>query len=163
MKSKILALTLALVAVPMLAFGLVRFGYKCTLSGDAVVPPVKTEAKGDALFDFGKDFKALHFSLQVQNLRDVTAAHIHLGAAGKNGPPVVTLYPFGSATPVKAGLFSGRLAEGVITADKLEGPLKGKTLTDLGEEMLSGNAYIMVHTKAHPEGEIRGQIVRRPS
>ncbi len=163
MKTKILALTLVLVVIPILAFGLVKFGYKAMLSGDAVVPPVKTDAKGDALFDFGKDFKALHFSLRVQNLRDVTAAHIHLGAVGKSGPPVVTLYPFGSAPPVKEGQFSGRLAEGVITAANLEGPMKGKTLTNLGEEMLSGNAYIMVHTKAHPEGELRGQIVRRPS
>ncbi len=156
-------MTLMLVAIPLLAWGLVRFGYKAILTGSAVVPPVTTEATGSALFDYSKDGKSLHFSLGVQNLSNATAAHIHLGAVGKEGPPVVTLYPFPPSSQVKEGKFSGLLAEGVITAANLEGPLKGKPLSDLGEEILTGNAYIMIHTNQHPNGELRGQILRRPS
>jgi hypothetical protein len=163
MKRKILALTLILVGVPLLAWGLVRFGYKANLTGSAVVPPIKTEATGSALFDFSKDLKSLNFKLWVKDLSNVTAAYIHLGAVGKEGPPVVALYPFGPSPQVKEGKFSGLLAEGVITAANLEGPLKGKPPSALGEEALSGNAYIKVNTKQHPEGELRGQIVRRPS
>jgi hypothetical protein len=36
--------------------------------------------------------------------------------------------------------------------------MKGKTLDDLLEQMRAGNTYVNVHTKAHPGGEIRGQI-----
>jgi hypothetical protein len=163
MKRKILALTLMMVAIPLLAWALVRIGYKAQLTGSAVVPPVKTEAQGSASFDFIKDFNSLNFKLSVQNLSNVTAAHIHLGAVGKEGPPVVTLYPFGKSPPVKEGIFSGLLAEGVITAANLEGPLKGKSPSALSKEILGGNAYIKIHTKQNPDGELRGQIVRRPS
>jgi hypothetical protein len=55
------------------------------------------------------------------------------------------------------------VAKGIITAANLEGPLKGKPLDALGQEVLLGNAYIQVNTKQHPEGELRGQMVRRPS
>ncbi len=164
MKRKILALTLILAAVPLAAWGVVAMtGFKAQLSGAQVVPPVKIKATGGVLFDFSNDGKSLHFKLSVKNLADVTAAHIHLAAPGKEGPPVVTLYPFGSSKPVKAGKFSGILAQGVITAANLEGPLKGKSLSDLLKEIQEGNACVKVHTKQHPDGELRGQIVRRPA
>jgi hypothetical protein len=163
MKRKILALTLILAAVSLTAWGAARVGYRAQLSGAEVAPPVKTEATGGALFDFSPDVKSLHFTLSVKNLVDITAAHIHLGAKGKEGPVVATLYPLGGSPPVKAGKFSGNLAKGVITAANLEGPLKGKPLSDLLQEIQSGNAYVKVHTKPHPGGELRGQIVRRPT
>ena len=50
------------------------------------------------------------------------------------------------------------LATGVITADDLVGPLDGADLSDLIEEMRSGNTYVNVHTEAFGGGEIRGQI-----
>ena len=84
-------------------------------------------------------------------------AHIHLAAAGKSGPPVVWLYP-SKAHPVKTGKVSGLLSRGAITAAQLVGPLKGKTLADLLEQIRDGNTYVNVHTRAHPGGEIRGQI-----
>jgi hypothetical protein len=163
MHRKILALILILVAVPLAAWGVPGAGFKAILSGEEVVPPVKTKAMGGALFDFGPDGKSMYFNISVKNLVDVTAAHIHVGAKGKEGPPVATLYPFGTSPPVNAGTFSGVLAKGVITGNSLEGPLKGKPLTDLFKEIQEGNAYISVHTKQHPDGELRGQIERRPA
>ena len=50
------------------------------------------------------------------------------------------------------------LAEGNITADKLQRPLKGKQLTDLTTLVGENNAYVNILTKQNPEGEIRGQI-----
>jgi hypothetical protein len=163
MKSKILALTLLVAAVSLSAWAAARVGYKASLSGAEMVPAVKTGAAGGALFDFSPEGKSLHFNLSVKNLADVTAAHIHLGARGKEGPVVAILYPLGGSPPLKAGKFSGILAKGVITAANLEGPLKGKPLSDLEKEIKFGNAYVMVHTKTHPQGELRGQIVRRPT
>ena len=171
MKRKILALTLIFAVVPLLAWGAIRVGFKANLTGSEVVPPVKTEATGSALLDLMQkgrsDFEQggmlLHISISVQNLTDATAAHIHLGIIGKEGPRVVTIFPFDPSMPGKEGKFSGKLAEGMITEANLEGPLKGKPLGELIKEIQSGNTYIKVHTKQNPDGELRGQIVRRPS
>jgi hypothetical protein len=48
---------------------------------------------------------------------------------------------------------------GTITADKLEGPLKGKPLSELAVAGANGSLYINIHTEQYPNGEIRGQIV----
>ena len=162
MKGKILALTLILLAVPLLAWG-ERYAFSAYLNGSAVVPPVKTEAIGGARFDFTPDGKSMRFNLSAQKLGNATAVHIHLGAAGKEGPPVVTLYPFGPSQQVQEGKLPGILARGMITAANLEGSLKGKPLSDLLKEIQSGNAYVQVHTKPYPNGELRGQLTRRPT
>jgi hypothetical protein len=36
--------------------------------------------------------------------------------------------------------------------------MKGKTISDLVQEIKSGDVYVNVHTVQHPAGEIRGQI-----
>jgi hypothetical protein len=162
MRSKILSLTLILLAVPLLAWG-ERYAFSAFLNGTAVVPPVKTEAFCGARFDFTPDGKSMRFRLSVQKLINPKAAHIYLGAAGKEGPAVVTLYPFDPAPRMKEGNVAGILALGVITAANLEGPLKGKPLSDLIKEIQSGNAYVQIQTAQHPQGELRGQIARRPT
>ena len=65
-----------------------------------------------------------------------------------------------SSPPAKLilGKSNGVLAEGTITSANLTGPLAGKTIKDLINVMRSGNAYVNVHTKQNPAGEIRGQI-----
>jgi hypothetical protein len=162
MKSKILALTLILLAVPLLAWG-ERNAFSAYLNGSAVVPPVKTEASGGARFDLTPDGKSMHFILSLQKLSNATAIRIYLGAAGKEGLPVVTLYPPGPPQPGQEGKLPAMQARGMITAANLEGSLKGKPLSDLLREIQSGNAYVQVHTKQHPNGELRGQITRRPT
>jgi CHRD domain len=84
----------------------------------------------------------------------ITAAHIHQGKQGENGPVVVTLFKTNSPT----GKINGHLVNGSISNDMLEGPLKGKTVVDLGNLMQSGQAYVNVHTTKNPNGEIRGQV-----
>ena len=101
------------------------------------------------------------FSLSVEGLTNVTAAHLHLGARGDLGPVVVTLF---GAPP------GGGPASGQITAADLEGPLAGMTLRDLIVEMQSGRIYLNVHTDDgvglpdtgpgdFPGGEVRGQVL----
>jgi hypothetical protein len=60
-------------------------------------------------------------------------------------PVVVTLIRFKSITPT--GLVDGLLAEGNITADKLQGPLKGKQMSDMITPMNNNEVYVNVHTK----------------
>ena len=44
-----------------------------------------------------------------------------------------------------------------ITADKLEGPMAGKQLSDYLTAGANGSLYINIHTERNPNGEIRGQ------
>ncbi len=70
-----------------------------------------------------------------------TMAHFHGPAAtGKNGPVEVWLTPKGE--PVSS-------------------PIKGTATLSPAEatQLEAGDLYINVHTKAHPGGEIRGQVM----
>ncbi len=127
--------------------------FTATLSGTGEVPPVDTPAQGEAVFALSDDGMTVTFTETVSNINDVFASHIHLAQAGVNGPVVVPLF-IGS----KIGSFSGVLAEGTITAANLSGSLAGKPLSALITEIKASNAYVNVHTKLHPGGEIRGQI-----
>ena len=129
--------------------------YKAVLRGSNVVPPVETQATGEATFKLSKDGRMLSYILTVENLENVTAAHIHLGKKGENGGHAAGLF----SGPKKEGMFSGVLAQGVITAQDLQGKLAGKTLKDLIRIIKKGGAYVMVHTEQNPGGELRGQIM----
>jgi len=131
--------------------------FTATLSGTAQVPAVDTTAAGTATFRLNAAGDTLNYTINVTGIQDPAAAHIHMGAAGKNGPPVVVLYPT-DASPAQTGAYSGVLAKGSITAASLVGPLAGKTVADLVEQIKAGNTYVNVHTKAHAGGEIRGQL-----
>lgn len=126
--------------------------FRAHLSGDGVVPPVDTDAQGQAMFRLNAAGDALHFALNVANIEDVIGAHIHNAPAGENGPIVAFLYgdPFAEAVSP-----DGRFVTGTITAADVIG-LTG--LDALLREMRAGNSYVQVHTLANPPGEIRGQI-----
>jgi hypothetical protein len=65
-----------------------------------------------------------------------TAAHIHSGVRGKAGPVIVPL-----CAPCRSGA-RGRATVDASVLDALE----------------AGRAYVNVHTRKNPQGEIRGQI-----
>ena len=118
------------------------------LSGSEEVPPVQTAATGVAEFIPGEDSVA--YSVNATNIEGVTAGHIHLGKQGENGPVVVTLFKYDSPM--------NEVSEtGTFTADKLEGPLAGKQLSDLAIAGANGTLYVNIHTEQNPNGEIRGQ------
>ena len=132
--------------------------FHAALSGNEAVPPVDTPAHGTATFVLSKSGKSLSYTLSVADIEDVTMAHIHIGPVGKEGPVAVWLYPSKPPAMLKKGKFSGVLAKGVITQANLTGPLKGKTIADLVDQIEAETAYVNVHTTVHPGGEIRGQI-----
>ena len=129
-------------------------GFNVELTGNEEVPPVQTDATGSAEFT-APHFDNIGYSVNVSNIDKVTAAHIHSGKIGENGPVVVTL--FKTETP-SAEPINGNLASGNITNANLEGPMAGKTLIDLTKSMELGETYVNVHTEENPNGEIRGQI-----
>jgi hypothetical protein len=135
-----------------------RMTFRAELTGEQEVPVVATSATGDAVFRLSYDGQTLRYKLTVARLDEPTAAHIHLAARGRNGPPVVTLYDGTQAREPAIGRFSGTLARGAITADTFTGPLARRPMRELMLEIRGGGAYVNVHTKAHPDGAIRGQI-----
>ena len=121
------------------------------MTGSKEVPPVNTMASGSATFVNNQT--VIDYDLSVSDLYNVTAAHIHQGRAGVNGPIVVTLYKTADPSP---GLFGGY--SGNITSAMLEGPLKGKQLSALVDILSNGQAYVNVHTIKNKNGEIRDQV-----
>jgi hypothetical protein len=132
------------------------------LTGDQERPnPVITDGSGQAIFKLSKDGSSLAYKVLVNNIENVTQAHIHCGSTADAGPVITFLFGF-----VAEGITrNGVLAEGVITSADIiarpDSPICSggvATFDELIEKMKSGQAYINVHTIANPPGEIRGQI-----
>jgi CHRD domain len=107
-----------------------------TLAGTSEVPPVTTSATGSANITIGAD-RSVKASVTAKDMT-ATASHIHMGAAGTNGPVVV---PF-----TKSG-------------DNAFGAAPDAKLTD--EQYAAykaGNLYVNVHSAKNPGGEIRAQL-----
>lgn len=114
--------------------------YNALLLGRNEATPVVTSAKGVARFTLVST-DTLQYQIAVSDIISITAAHIHLGPLGKNGPVVHGLYN-------GAGAFdANHPISGVLT-------MSGSDLVDL----LTGYYYVNVHTVANPGGEMRGQI-----
>jgi (2Fe-2S) ferredoxin len=132
--------------------------FRAHLEGDQEVPAVSTRAQGQVQFEVSRDGTYIYYRLNVANIRNITQAHIHLGAKGVNGPIVAWLFPSAPPEVLVPGRFQGVLSVGVVTQVNLVGPLAGQMLSDLVDAMQTGNAYVNVHTQDVPSGEIRGQI-----
>lgn len=126
--------------------------FRAHLRGEAEVPPVETDAQGEATFAFTDDATVLNFRLLVANIEDVVAAHIHCAPDGVNGPVGVTLFSGGPVSP------DGVLAEGTAAAPDASNACNWEDVGDVLTAIENGYAYVNVHTLAHPPGEIRGQI-----
>jgi len=74
---------------------------KVSLSGANEVPPVTTSATGDGTITVADD-GAVSGSVTTKGIQG-TAAHIHAGAAGKNGPVVVPFTKEGDTYKAAAG------------------------------------------------------------
>jgi hypothetical protein len=137
--------------------------FTAKMTGSEVVIPKTTKATGTAEFILGPDGKTLSYKVSVNDIHSVTAANIHNGTKGENGPAVATLFRSRTGNPLLGFLIekipiNGVLSEGTITSSNLQGPLKGKQVSDLANIMKAGQAYANIRTKQNPKGEIRGQI-----
>ena len=109
---------------------------KITLTGAEETPAVTTQASGKGSIVVNAD-KSVSGSITTQGITG-TAAHIHLGAPGQKGGPVITL---------------AKGDNGVWTVPA------GSVLSDEQyAAYLAGNLYINVHSAENKGGEIRGQL-----
>jgi hypothetical protein len=145
------------------------------LTGDEEAPIARiTGAHGSANVRLAKDGQSIDFQLVVNDIDNVTMAHIHMQAKGLSGPIVVWFFPSVTSTaplPGGGGAHHGMLAQGTFTAADLRGPLAGHPLSDLIAAINAGNTYVNIHTDDgvapgntgpgdFPGGEVRGQLDR---
>lgn len=121
---------------------------RAELRGSNEVPAVDSDAFGYAAVKVNARGE-LDLLLNARNITGVVAAHIHKGAPGENGPVVAGL--FGGGDPV-----DGLSLDGIIDPASLA---EGYTIADLWDLILSGQAYVNVHTTTVPSGELRGQLL----
>lgn len=126
--------------------------FSATLSGEQEVPPVETEASGEATFELTDDGEGLEYEVHVRDIEAVVAAHIHCGPVDANGPPGVTLFAGGPTSE------DGVLAEGTITEPDSENGCGWTSLDAVVAALRGDHTYVNVHTEANPAGEIRGQV-----
>lgn len=116
------------------------FAKDVTLLGSNEVPPVTTTATGLAILRLTND-KVLYSKVTVNDLESndtLTASHIHPGAVGTNGPPLIFLC-------------SNVNDFGVL---KISSPLPDAQYNQL----LNDPMYVNAHSRRHGSGLVRGQI-----
>ena len=88
----ILVMALALVHVAPVVAGQAKGHAKATLTGDTEVPgPGDPKGSGTVQVTVNLDTGEVCYELSVANLQEATAAHIHKGEKGEEGPVAVPL------------------------------------------------------------------------
>ncbi len=125
-----------------------------TLSGGEEVPPVATAATGTSEIYVRGDHLQMTTMVAASGFATgVTAAHIHLGQPGANGPIIFPLFDVTAGEPFASPLMLVLTEEGLT-------PVRGaETFTEALMALLAGGTYVNIHTVANPAGEIRGQVV----
>ncbi len=130
-------------------------GFKADLSGKDEVPPTESNATGTAEILFNNDSSQASYFVNTTGFAKISGAHIHNGTQGVNGDVIVTLSKEKSSKNKDNPTV---WFAGVIKSDDLQGPLKGKDISDLANLMNNGSAYVNVHTEDNPDGAIRAQL-----
>ncbi len=109
------------------------------MTGAAEAPtPGDPAAKGTAKINVDDSTGYLCYELSTENLAKATMAHVHKGAKGAAGPPVVVLNtPLGGAAKACAKI------DAVLAKAILANP---------------SDYYVNVHNEAFPAGAIRAQL-----
>lgn len=117
-----------------------EFQFALTLSGEEEVPAVTSAGTATADLTINVGTGAVQGTLTITGI-DVTAAHIHDGFAGSNGPVLVGLEQ-DSTDPSIYNVPAGALLDAAGVDD-----------------LLAAGLYLNAHTAANPGGELRAQIL----
>jgi hypothetical protein len=121
--------------------------YGGRLSSGAEVPPVSESGSGTFLLVLDDSASHIDYTINYSGLTGpVVAAHIHIGSATVAGPVSIP-FVIGPSPMV-----------GTLTAANFKSTPEAPTYADAIVAIRNGNAYVNLHTAAHPGGEVRGQI-----
>jgi hypothetical protein len=127
------------------------------------VAPVSSEAFGlaDITLDPENPNDGISFGITLNNITTpLLAAHIHLAPAGQNGPVAAQLFSFCAGSTCdgnEVSIFGDNIViegPGVLVAPDWQ--------TVIGA-ILSGVAYVNVHSELAPAGEVRGNFIPEAS
>jgi hypothetical protein len=147
MRTKLTLAFLALGAVGLLIpalSGAAAAQLSAELKGNQEVPHADPNGRGDASITVKKPSKRkLCYQLSWDKIEPPTAAHIHKGAEGVNGPIKVTLFEDPNG----------------LTASSADGCVK-KIPKRIAKKLRKSpeNFYVNIHNGEHPNGAIRGQL-----
>jgi hypothetical protein len=141
--------------------------FRATLNGANERPtPRTTPATGTADLTLDDDGDELSWVINMDDITNVTMAHIHIGTSEQSGGILLALTP-----PISNTQIAGSIERSDF--DPPASPNEDVTWDDLLELMRTGGAYVNVHTNDptndptndtgpgdFPGGEIRGQIGR---
>jgi hypothetical protein len=132
-----LALTATAMAAPVLAADTVTM--KTAMTGAAEVPgPADMKGTGTATVTIDKAKNQVCYTLAVKGIDTATMAHIHKGAVGVAGPPVVVLDAPASGNSKGCQTVAADVVIALLTTP--------------------ADYYVNVHNAAFPKGAIRGQL-----
>jgi CHRD domain len=139
----------ALAAAALIAIGTCSLAatvsFKAELSGAGEVPPTQSKGTGSVRATLDTASKALTWTGSYSGLSGPpTGAHFH-------GPVSYVGLTSEQNAPIQVG------ARGSLAS-----PFKGSTtITDAqAKDLMDGRWYFNLHTRANPDGELRGQVVR---
>jgi len=116
---------------------------KSDLSGQQEVPPADPDGSGTAKFKLKKHKKKVCYDIRFSGIQDPFVAHIHPGAEGVNGPPLITLFEDTAfPSPQKA----------CVEAKKSD-------IKDISKH--PKQYYVNLHNDDFPGGAIRGQLEKK--
>lgn len=122
--------------------------YVAYSSGNQEVPRSDEDGWAWSVFRVYED--RIEYSSTVFDVDDVEAVHLHAAPRGENGPVVVSLVD---------DIVDDTRVAGTITPDEID----GMSVDELVQAMATEQVYFNVHTSAHPDGAIRGQVVASPT
>jgi len=110
-----------------------------TLTGAAETPPGKADGTGGFTVTVDPETNDFCYSLWADKIGKPTMAHVHSGAAGASGPPILTLE------------VTGKDNDECLAVDK-----------EKLDPIVANPAgyYVNVHTADFPGGAVRGQLAK---
>jgi hypothetical protein len=120
--------------------------FDISATGNQMVPPVSSPGEAVGVVRLTPNLDTLYYDIVAEGLNStIDYAHLHIGNFGF--PYVNTSYQI-DFTPT-------------IVGNRIKGKHSGATISSINKNrLLVSNLALIVHTGAHPAGELRGQVVR---
>ena len=140
--------------------------FRATMNGANERPtPRTTTATGTA--DFSLLNNVLSWTVTLNNITNISGAHIHIGGASESGGVLLALGTPGAGGTLTNTVFTGSMSRSAFPAPG--SPNELLTFDQLIARMRNGTAYVNIHTNDgtapadtgqgdFPGGEIRGQV-----